>query len=141
MISVSGSIYVARPVGEVWDYMTNAANDPEWSEGTIESRRDGELTVGSIRTFKAKFMGRELETVNECVECNPPHRLVEHSTSGPIDLMQAIDLAEADGVTNIIFTLEGEVGGFFKVAEGMVAKQAQSTLDNSLSALKSVLEG
>jgi carbon monoxide dehydrogenase subunit G len=128
-------------VVEVWDYMTDAANDPQWGEGIIESRRDGELAVGSIRTFKSKFMGRELETVNECVECDPPHRLVEHATSGPIDLMQAIDIAEADGGTNITFSVEGEVGGFFKVAEGMVARQAQSTLDNSLSALKSVLDG
>ena len=36
---------------------------------------------------------------------------------------------------------QGEAGGFFKLAEGMVQKQMQSQLEGDLQRIKKMLEG
>ena len=50
-------------------------------------------------------------------------------------------IEEVEGGVNYTQSVEGEVGGFFKVAEGMVAKQVESGFENDLNTLKAILEG
>ena len=141
MISVAKDIFIARPVGEVWDFINDTTRSAEWQSNVVDIRRDGELGVGTTATVRQKFMGRNMENAMECITCEPPNRLSWRSVSGPIEFTTSTKLVETEGGTNYSLLVEGEPGGFFKVASGLVAKQLDSTLEENMSALKSIMEG
>jgi hypothetical protein len=41
----------------------------------------------------------------------------------------------------VTVAIEGEAGGFFKVAEGMVANQLEKSVQSDLENLKAIMEG
>ena len=45
-----------------------------------------------------------------------------------------------DGGTQLIQDFQGEVGGFFKMAEGLAIRQIQKTIESDGKALKRLLE-
>ena len=49
-------------------------------------------------------------------------------------------LEEMGGGTHMTVHMEGEPGGFFKVAEGMVKNELNKSLDTDLAKLKQMLE-
>jgi carbon monoxide dehydrogenase subunit G len=141
MITVSTDIHINRALQDVWDYVTETGNAIEWQAGVIEASSDGELALGVAGTFKQKFMGREIDSTTECIAFEPPTRVAWQTTGGPIDFVATNEFMEMGDGTHFTITVEGEPGGFFKVAEGMVAKQLEGSLDKDLATLKSILEG
>jgi hypothetical protein len=61
--------------------------------------------------------------------------------SGPVSFEGCQRCDEQEGGTLVTQTVEAEVGGFFKVAEGMVAKQLESSFERDFANLKAILGG
>lgn len=141
MISISKSIHIARGVDDVWAYVTQAGNASAWQAGVVEDTSDGELAVGTTGTVTKRFMGRDVEDRTECVEYHPPRRVAWATTGGPVEFTATNDLSESDGGTEFTITVQGELGGLLKLAEGMVTRQIEGSLEGNLLTLKSNLEG
>ncbi len=64
MIKVEDSIVIKRPVEEVFAFVADQRNAPQWQQGLLEVRRitDGPPGIGTRHTVVRKFMGRRLET-------------------------------------------------------------------------------
>jgi hypothetical protein len=61
-------------------------------------------------------------------------------TSGPVPAEFTNTLeAQGDG-TLLTFGSQAELGGFFKLAEGLIGKQLEKQVDSDLSALKLFME-
>ena len=97
--------------------------------------------VGSTGIFVQKFMGREMSNDVEVTSYNRPYEACMASTSGPIQFTGCQYYEEQEGGTLMTFSAEAEVGGFFKVAEGMVKNQFESQFEGDLATLKQVMEG
>jgi carbon monoxide dehydrogenase subunit G len=62
------------------------------------------------------------------------------TVNGPMPFETTATLqAQGDG-TLLTHHVQGEFGGFFKLAEGLVGKQAQRTIETSAEALKLLME-
>ena len=141
MISTEVSVFINRPVQEVYDFASDFAKTQEWQQDVIRSEMNGPLAIGTTGVFVQKFMGREIENDVEITGVDPPYELCFKSTSGPISFEGCQRTVEQDDGTLASFVVEAEVGGFFKVAEGLVAKQLESTLQRDLENLKAIMEG
>lgn len=141
MISVEVSVFIDRPVQEVWDFASDIERTQEWQQDVIRAEMNGPLAVGATGVFVQKFMGREIENEMEITGYDPPYEMCFTTTSGPIAFEGCQRTVEQDGGTLASFVVEAEVGGFFKVAEGMVAKQLESSLQRDLESLKAIMEG
>ena len=142
MFSVEKSIHINKPAADVFSFISDFSNDAKWQSGLVSSEKtsDGPMGVGTTGTYVQKFLGRELKNDMLVTAYEPPKSFGEKTTSGPVQFELMCTLAEMGGGTHMTVHMEGEPGGFFKVAEGMVKNELNKTLDGDLAKLKQMLE-
>ena len=137
------SVVINRPIEEVFDYVTDENNDALWQGSTLETEQISEGAVGVGTTYRSvsKFLGRRIETTLEVTEHDPPRKQCIRATSGPIPAVGCYLLEPADGAsTRFTQNLEAEVGGFFRLAEPLVARAFRRQLEADMATLKDLLE-
>ena len=142
MISVQKSIHINRPVADVFAYVTDFANDAKWQADLVSSEKTsaGPLAVGTTGRYVQKFMGREMKNDVVVTAYEPSKRHGFKTTSGPVKFEGDIAFEDMGGGTHLTVSFKGEPGGFFKVAEGLIAKELDKTLSRDLAKLKELLE-
>ena len=88
----------------------------------------------------AKFLGRRIETTMEVTENEPPRRQCVRITSGPIPGSGCYLFEPAEGGTRFTQKFDAEVGGFFRLAEPLVARAIRRQIDADMATLKDLLE-
>jgi uncharacterized protein YndB with AHSA1/START domain len=86
MITAESSTSIARPAAEVFEFVSDLRNDPQWHTDILEARPAGEGTIGQGTTFAIRlkpFMGQSEGTVTVS-EYEPPRRLVLRGQMGKI---------------------------------------------------------
>jgi hypothetical protein len=142
MFTRSARVTIARPIDEVFAFISDARNRPQWDE----SVEDEELTsaepigVGSTVRTTMRSMGRELEIDWEVIEHQPPTSQRVESTSGPLPTTIEWNLAEEGGATVAEFTINAEPGGPMLLLQPLIARNAQRNLDRAFPRLKLLLE-
>ncbi len=73
MISVESSIEIERPAGEVFAFVADQTNAPQWQDGLAEVRRvtTGPIGVGTEHAFVRRFAGRRIESRNRFTRFEP----------------------------------------------------------------------
>jgi len=142
MLREEESVVVQRPIDEVFAYFTDPAMIPEWQASALEARLEGEgpMRAGSRVVETRKFLGRRMESRMEVLDYEPPRRFTVKVSSGPVPFQARTELTEEDGGTRVQSIIEGEPGGFFKLAEPIVARALRRELQGNLETLKDVLE-
>jgi len=143
MIKIELSVVVNRPVPEVFAFVTDPTNNPKWQESLVESRMTspGPMGVGTQLTDVRKFMGRDIDSKLEVTAFEPNKTFAQKVISGPLKFEVLQTFEPSGNGTLIKLVAQGEPGGFFKLAEGMVQKQLQSQLEADAQRLKRALEG
>ena len=141
MIRIQASVTVNRPLEEVFRFMTDNQNALQWQSGLLEARVTNDVVgVGRAWVDVVQFLGRRIEVASQTTEYEPLRLVAFKSTSGPIPLEGRYAFEPAGGGTKVTFTLQGEAGGFFKLAEPIVARSTQRQWDTNLANLKDLLE-
>jgi carbon monoxide dehydrogenase subunit G len=142
MFSVDKSVHIDKPAADVFSFVSDFANDAKWQSGVVRSEQTsaGPLGKGTTGQTVQKFMGREMKSDLLVTTFDPPKRFGAKTTSGPVQFEVMCTLEEMGGGTHMTVHMEGEPGGFFKVAEGMVKNELNKSLDTDLAKLKQMLE-
>ena len=69
MIDLETTVEITRPVDEVFAFVADQTNAPQWQNGLREVRRltEGPIGAGSQYEFVRRFAGREIATRNRFV--------------------------------------------------------------------------
>ena len=110
-MTVEESVVVARPPGEVYDFVADLERAPEW-QSSLESV-DVERGV-EVRTFA----GHRREASFEVTQHERPIRFGVESRSGPVRAHAVFAFAPVDEATQVDFRLDVEVGGAARLAAG-----------------------
>jgi uncharacterized membrane protein len=140
MIKIEHSVVVNRPVDEVFAYATDPANLPEWQTSALEARVDGQMQPGATGAIVRKFLGRRMESNVRFDEYEPSSRFGVQSTSGPVTFRVRQTYEQEGEGTRINVTMEGEPGGFFKLAEPLVGRAIRREMESNFATLKDLLE-
>ena len=142
MATFTVTTFINRPLQVVFDFMTNPANFAQWQSGTKSAKwaSEGPVGVGSIFNSIGEMMGREMKFDGEITQWGPPNVWGVKGASGPMKFESVSKFESKDGGTQVTQTFEGEVGGFFSIAEGLAIKQLQKQIETDGKALKKVLE-
>ena len=142
MVKFEKSIFINRPQQEVFDFMSNPANDTQWQASTelAEWTSEGPPGVGSTIRSVSRFLGLNIDSTSEITSWDPPHQVCVKSLSGPFPFENTDKLESKENGTLLTVAIQAEAGGFFKLAEGLVAKQAEKQIDADLVALKLLME-
>ena len=142
MARVEVSTTIKRPVEDVWAVISNVENNPKWSSFALDAKQTspGPLGVGTTARFVGKFLGRRMESESVITEFEPNRKYSWENKSGPFPLKGSTALEQIDGGTRVTGTIEGEPGGFFKLAEPLVITMAKRSLKGDLDNLKDLME-
>ncbi|HSR21877.1 MAG TPA: SRPBCC family protein [Anaerolineales bacterium] len=142
MISLEVSIEVGRSPIEVFAFLSEFTNDAKWQADLVrvEKTSSGPVALGSTGRYVAKFLGQEMKNDVVVTVFETPRRFALKTTSGPIQFETVSTLEAAGAGTRLTMTATAEPGGFFKVAEGLVKREAEKTLARDAQRLKEILE-
>jgi uncharacterized protein YndB with AHSA1/START domain len=140
MVELEFAIVVERPPSEVFAYLTDVGNVPEWQSSAIEAVADGPMGIGTRINEVRRFLGRRMESTLEVTEYEPDSKFSLRTLSGPVPFEVHHTLRPSNGGTSLTFVGKGEPGGFFRLAEGLVARQAERQFKGDFETLKDLLE-
>lgn len=143
MIKIEKSVMINRPVAEVFEFMANSENDPLWQSGIQEVMKtsEGPIGVGTTFTEVNQMMGRRIESTIEYMEYEINKKIGIKSVSGPIPFkMDGTFEAVSEGETKVTLTGEGDVSGFFKLAEPLVSVMLNKQMESNTAKLKNLLD-
>jgi carbon monoxide dehydrogenase subunit G len=142
MVSFEVEKIINRSQQDIFDYVSNPANDVKW-QGSAKSSEwvsEAPYGVGSQVHAVNRFMGRDIDSMLEITAWDPPGAYGQKSISGPIPFEINMQLEAQDEGTRLTIRGNAEAGGFFKLAEGLVGKQLQKQIEKDFETLKQVLE-
>jgi carbon monoxide dehydrogenase subunit G len=136
------SIDVSRPQEEVFAYVEDARNRPQWDESVVSEELTSPEPIGVGTTVHTvlRSMGREYEYDWRVTEHRPPERMTIESTSGPFPTTLAFVLSGRDGGTRVDFAVTGRPGGLMRLMEPLISRGTQKNLDRGFARLSEVLE-
>jgi hypothetical protein len=138
VIRVTTSITIARPISDVFAYVSEPRNLPAWNSAVEEVRP---LSLGGPVVGSVYAMQRQLPsgpTVNrlEIVIRHPPSEFAMRTTSGPTPFLYRYRFVADDTATVI------EFGGDVDLPSvgGIAAQFVRRGVDHNLATLKRILE-
>jgi carbon monoxide dehydrogenase subunit G len=142
MYKFEKSVFINRPQQEVFDFMTDLANDSKWQSGVelSEWTSDGPPAIGSTHKVIRNMLGRNMEVTMDVTSWDPPNQWGNKSNGGPVPFEGTQKFESKDRGTLVTFTAQAELGGFFKLAEGLVGKQLEKQMETDSAKLKKLLE-
>lgn len=142
MVKVEGTVVINRPIEEVFAFLTNADKSSLWQGMVLEAKQtsQGPVGMGTTGQVVSQFLGRRMESTWEITEYELNRKANLKTTSGPIPYMNSATLESADEGTKVTLVAEYEVGGYFKLAEPILARMAQRQADTDYANLKDLVE-
>lgn len=142
MIRIVTEVEINCPSDEVFAYISNFENNPQWQSGQLSATFTTEdpQRVGSTYDQVAKFLGRTIVSEFEVLEYEPGHMVRASSTSGsfPITFTRIVEPSGEGAAVKAI--VEGDSSGFFKLAEPLMARIVQRSVDADYQNLKRIME-
>jgi uncharacterized membrane protein len=140
---VEESIEINKPPEEVFDYVSDVGNFPQWMAHTLEVRKDtaGPPQRGDRFTVAIKSVGRRFETPYERTSYKPNLRYNDRAVGGPIPNQRwNYTFEEVPGGTRLSRAVEAESGGILKLLEPLQKRAVKRQLRKDLQSLKDLLE-
>jgi uncharacterized membrane protein len=140
---VEESIEINRPLQEVFNYVSEVGNFPEWTAHTLEVRKDtpGIPQQSDRFTVAIKSVGRRFETPYERTSYEANRRYTDRAVGGPIpDQRWEYAFREVPGGTRLTRAVDAEPGGLLRLLEPVQKRLVHRQLRKDLESLKDLLE-
>lgn len=141
MFKVQVSIVINRPLEEVFAFLSDLENNLKWRSGMIEAKKTsaGPIDVGTTYRMINNFFGRKVEGEAVVTEYELNRKYATMNKSGlPIKTQRMFEPVE--GGTRVTFSVETELGSFFKLVEPLLAKIGKRRLEADAAMVKDLIE-
>ncbi|HST24602.1 MAG TPA: SRPBCC family protein [Gaiellaceae bacterium] len=144
MTPITGSVDIARPPQDVFDYANDLAKQVEWQSGLVgvEIETDGPTRVGTRAIDTRHVPGGTRTFPFEMTEFEPPSRSSFQVTAGPVRPHGTMTFEALDGGkgTRVTFTMEFHGHGLGVLLLPLVNRDARKLVPKDLETLKQRLE-
>jgi uncharacterized membrane protein len=142
MLTMESRIEVARPVDQLFAYLSDLSNWPQWLAGIQESRIEGSerIGVGAKVRQVAKFLGRRFEITGQVVEFSANKKIAMQVLSGPFPMALTMTVESIGQGSRLTTVLEADPGTYFRLAAPLVKPLLQRQLDADHATLKALVE-
>ncbi|TDB37826.1 MAG: hypothetical protein D9V44_07190 [Actinobacteria bacterium] len=135
------SVFIDRPVHEVFAFVADLTNQPRWQTGVISATvvGGGPIGIGSRVRIASSYQGRSGESELEVTEFTPDDR-IGFRTSSPVRGHGSYAV-RADGAgTRVSVSGSVQLEGIASLAGGIAEKMVEREMTRSLERLKAILE-
>ena len=142
MIEVRASADIARPAGEVFDFVADMSNNPRWQQGQESCTWTSAppIGVGSTYEQRARFLGRPVVSSFEVVEYEQGRRIRIRTTRGtmPMDITRDVEPL-GDGAARVTATIRGGPAGVLSVLDPLTRRMVQRSVRGDYDRLARLL--
>ena len=143
MARIEASVVINRPIEEVFAYMIDFEKTDQWSAQVVETKKtsEGPVGVGTRFVAVARVLGRRIEDTVEVTEYEPNSKYSLKHAAGPISIEKdEFTFESVAGGIKVTHVFEMETGGFFRLAEPLVARMIRRQSETDFAHLKDLLE-
>jgi uncharacterized membrane protein len=141
MPEASHSVEINRPAADVFAFLGDGENDPQWRSGVLDVRRRSGHGQGAVYEQGVKGpMGRRVPADYEITAYEPDRRIAFRAIAGPVRPEGSYELTPIDGRTRVTFSLRYTPRGMGRLMSPMVGKTMRAEVAQ-LDRLRAVLEG
>lgn len=142
MINLDLGVLIDRPVKDVFAFVANPNNMSKWNSAVVslEQVTPGAIGVGTKFKSVGEMMGRRIEGEMQITAYEPDTKCGFQVSAGPMQVNLTITFKTVGTGTKVSLNAQGNPGGIFKLAEGVMAGQVKSMMEGNLARLKSQLE-
>jgi len=142
---IDETVVIARPAGEVFDFLMLAENLPRWDSSMLECVQvgGGAVTVGTRYRGASKVLGRRIEWTTEVTQFVPGVRAASQSVEGPLTFTVSYEVSPTPAGTTLRYRLAAESGldgAFGRAMEPIVQRAQTKVVQANLGTLASLLE-
>ncbi|MEY2816790.1 MAG: hypothetical protein RL275_253 [Chloroflexota bacterium] len=143
MINLDLGVLIDRPVKDVFAFVANPNNMSKWNSAVVslEQVTPGVVGVGTKFKTVGEMMGRRIEGDMQVTAYEPDTKCGFQVQAGPMQVNLTMTFKTVGTGTKVSLNAQGNPGGLFKLAEGVMAGQVKSMMEGNLARLKSALEG
>ena len=136
MAHSEASTEIDRPAADVFPWLLDPEKRLRWVTGLRSSERIDETTFREV----VHQAGQQVEARATVLRQEPPHALDVTMTGRGFEARTEHRLTEHEGRTRLTSSFDVKLGGLGRFAGGIVARQTQRSLEQSLARLKDLLE-
>ncbi len=142
MINLDFGVLVDRPMKDVFAFVSNPNNMSQWNSAVVSLQQATPGAVGIGTKFKTvgEMMGRRIEGEMQVTIYEPDTKCGFQLQAGPMQVNLTLAFKTVGTGTKISLNGQGNPGGIFKLAEGVMTGQIKSMMEGNLARLKTVLE-
>jgi carbon monoxide dehydrogenase subunit G len=142
MINFDFSVLIDRPMKDVFAFVSDPNNMSQWNSAVVSLQQVTAGAVGVGTKFKSvgEALGRRIEGELQVTAYEPDTKCGFQLNAGPMQMNLTITFKTVGTGTKVSLNGQGNPGGIFKLAEGVMAGQVKSMMEGNLARLKSVLE-
>jgi len=132
MPSATSEILIDRARDDVFAFLADPENDPQWRSGVLDLKHVSGHGVGARYAQGIKGPGgRRIPADIEITEFDPGQSIAFQTLTGPVRPRGRYLLSAAEGGTRVRFNLDADLRGFKRLMSSIV----QRTMDNEVSQL------
>jgi uncharacterized membrane protein len=145
MVRIEDSASIDRPVEEVWRFVSDPSNTPQWYQGTLEVKElsEGPLAVGTTFEVVVHYRGRSLVFGARCTVLNQNNEVtwefISGLTKGSTDSWRMKPMDEQSTRVTRVFDLR--VSGPWRVIQPLIARGTKRAHAAEIHTVKRILEG
>ena len=142
MATVQESVIINRPAEQVYAYVTDIKNLPQWEPAILEAEQTstGELGVGTTYRGVNKMMGMRMKWTATVNEYEPNKKWSETIISGSSRIDEYLSFDNIDGGTKFTLAYDMKAGGILKLLAPMITSTMRKQVKENLNNLKKILE-
>ena len=143
MVTSEKIITIQRPIDEVFAYVSDLQNSPQWQKGVVEARRmtDGPLGIGTQFMDVRKYTGsRTLESAIQCTHYELNKKIVFKTISSSWPHEDIYQFESIDGGTRLTNRFELQISGWMAMAGPLIALGLKGEMSANIGNLKARLE-
>jgi uncharacterized protein YndB with AHSA1/START domain len=136
------SVRIARPIEEVFSYVSDPLNLPRWNSAVeaVQRTSEHEGEVGSTYSMARDLPAGRAENELEIQALERPTEFAIRTTSGPTPFVYRYRLSTESGATVVRLDAEFELEGAAALLGPVAARAVRRGVDDNFAALKGILE-
>lgn len=137
----ANSVTVQRSPHDVFEYLANFENVPEWNYAIVDTRKTSDGPVGVGTTYRqTRSLPSPSDEAFRVTEFEPDRRVAIHGDLGPFEGTLTYELERVADGTKITNSADLQAHGLLKVAAPLASGRVGDAVAANLQKLKEILE-
>jgi hypothetical protein len=143
MIRIEGEIVIDRPIDEVFDFVVDERNEPDYNPRIVAAEKLSPGPVGPGTQFRAETtaMGRTVGMTIEITAYERPRQFASSIRMSAADIRGALTFDPLPAGTRMRWAWEVKPRGWYKLMTPIIARSGRRQEQATWASLKQYLEG